>query len=119
MATTGAGASDFVAVTEAVEVSPRKLVTCTVTMYTPPGSRSCTSSLSSESLAFIARMRAEAFETSFSDVTLNRYVSRRPPAPVDDDAVNIASSHAPTTFGPTRCASTRIGRSGGSRGTSP
>ena len=37
MATTGAGAADFVAVTEAVEVSPRKLVTCTVTDVHAPG----------------------------------------------------------------------------------
>ena len=121
IATIGAGAVDLIAVTVAADVAPRKFVTSTTIAYTPPGSRSSARSASSDELIFAGsdRILPKIFPASYSDVTRNSNLIGRPPAPVDEDAVNRAGSHAPIVVGPTRCASTARGFNGGSISVEP
>ena len=89
---------------DAVEVVPKKFVTCNSAVYVPPGTRSAygMKRLSVQVLILLAvsTLQISILDTSCVLVILQTYVRALPPPPVDLNASKLSGVHVPTLTTP-------------------
>jgi hypothetical protein len=88
----------------AIDVVPKKFVTCNSAVYVPPGTRSVygTKRLSVQVLILLAVSTSQIsiLDTSCVLVILQTYVRALPPPPVDLNASKLRGVHVPTLTTP-------------------